>query len=175
MKRLLSYIIFCLAFVTNVIAQNFEEYGIPFVKNYTDKDFVGSSQQNWAVVSDNRGVLYFGNNYGVLEYDGYNSNIIEIDNHTYVRSLAVDKKGVVYVGAQADFGYLSADNLGRLKYISLAPLLQEEEKDFKDVWKTYVTSQGVYFQSFERLFRYKDGKIKSWAVNPTFHFKQPTA
>jgi len=72
--------------------------------------------------------LYFGNNYGVLEYDGYNSNIIEIDNHTYVRALAVDKKGVVYVGAQADFGYLSADNKGRLKYVSLGNLLKRKKR-----------------------------------------------
>ena len=65
--------------------------GLPLVKNYLPRDYKAHNQ-NWAIVKDNRGVMYFGNSSGLLEFDGYDWNLIEVPNGI-VRSLAVDKKG----------------------------------------------------------------------------------
>ncbi|HBN89961.1 MAG TPA: hypothetical protein DD408_12445, partial [Rheinheimera sp.] len=46
-----------------------QQYGTPLLSNFKPKDYNGGTQ-NWAVVQDHRGVLYVGNNVGVLEYDG---------------------------------------------------------------------------------------------------------
>jgi len=46
--------------------------GLPFMKNYSP-DETGAGDQNWVVMMDNRGVMYFGNgDNGVLEFDGVN-------------------------------------------------------------------------------------------------------
>ncbi|MCS7086834.1 MAG: hypothetical protein RMM53_12060, partial [Bacteroidia bacterium] len=47
-----------------------QEAGLVFLKNFTTDDY-GAEAQNWAVTQDSRGVIYVGNNSGVLEYDGY--------------------------------------------------------------------------------------------------------
>lgn len=41
----------------------------PIVRSYSVSDYnVGI--QNWAIAQDERGVMYFGNNSGLLEFDG---------------------------------------------------------------------------------------------------------
>lgn len=49
-----------------IIAQ---EMGFSFIRNYTPKEYGGSGQV-WTVVQDQRGILYFGDEDGILEYDG---------------------------------------------------------------------------------------------------------
>ncbi|MBU2223048.1 MAG: hypothetical protein KKB00_03340, partial [Gammaproteobacteria bacterium] len=45
------------------------ENGLPLLKNYKPKEY-NAGTQNWAIVQDQRGILYVGNNVGVLEFDG---------------------------------------------------------------------------------------------------------
>jgi len=111
-------------------AQN--EKGSPFIHNYKPDEY-GAYPQNWAVVQDNRGVMYFGNGYGILEFDGRNWNLIKLPNNSIVRSLAIDKAGTVYVGGMGEFGYLTYGDLGGLVYVSLATNLDESDKIFSNV------------------------------------------
>ena len=63
-------------------------------RNFTHRDYVGHIQ-NWAIVQDHRGVMYAGNNNGVLEYDGNTWKTIPI-NGNIARCLDVeDRKSVV--------------------------------------------------------------------------------
>ncbi len=149
------------------LSQN--QAGTPFIKNYKPNDF-GASTENWAVAQDKRGVMYFGNATGVLEYDGDNWKLIPVTNNSLVRSISIDSNNVVYVGAVGEFGYLASDEKGILKYHSLLNLLPDNEKDFADVWKTYATPEGVYFQTFTKLFLLKNNKIKIWKPETSFHF-----
>lgn len=41
----------------------------PIVRNYSVSDY-NAGIQNWAIAQDERGVMYFGNNSGLLEFDG---------------------------------------------------------------------------------------------------------
>jgi serine phosphatase RsbU (regulator of sigma subunit)/succinate dehydrogenase flavin-adding protein (antitoxin of CptAB toxin-antitoxin module) len=52
----------------------------------------------------------------------------------------------------------------------LVNLLPDSEKDFADVWKTYVTPDGIYFQTFSKLVRVKNNTVKIWKPKNTFHF-----
>ena len=47
--------------------------GSPYIRNYSAKEY-NASAQNWAVVQDKRGVLYFGNTDGVLVFDSSGTN-----------------------------------------------------------------------------------------------------
>jgi len=52
--------------------------------------------------------MYFGNGHGVLEYDGRTRRPIKVADNSLVRSLAVDSKGNICIGASGEFGCLFA-------------------------------------------------------------------
>ena len=77
-----------------VLAQEASEVGLPFLHNYSPEDY-GASNQNRAIVQDERGVMYFGNNMGVLEYDGVSWRRIQTEDQSTIYSLAIDGAGVL--------------------------------------------------------------------------------
>ena len=105
--------------------------------NYPASEYVGGMQQNWAIVQDQRGVMYFGNNGGVLEFDGVSWRLIESPGGTNIRSMVIDNEGMIYVGAQGDFGFLMPDTNGTMDYVSLLKHIKKEDRKFSDIGKTF--------------------------------------
>src|SRR5680860_292591 len=132
---------------------NYGEVGLPYIQNYLPEDYGNAYPQNWGVVQDSLGILYFANGAGVLMYDGVNWERIELPNKSPVKSIAIDKHNRVYVGASWEFGYLEPDSGGEMNYVSLSALLKGEEQNFTTVWEIHAVSDGVYFQSEEFLLR----------------------
>jgi signal transduction histidine kinase/ligand-binding sensor domain-containing protein len=130
------------------------EAGLPFLRNYSPQEY-GAQTQNWAVTQDPSGIIYVGNNDGVLVYDGIRWQTFRVANGAAVRSLDVDKNGTVYVGARGEFGYLAAYESGALHYVSLLDRVPAGDRVFKDVWRTIATPDGVVFNSNERMFRWQ--------------------
>jgi signal transduction histidine kinase/ligand-binding sensor domain-containing protein len=149
---------------------NHREIGIPYLRNYAPKEY-GADVQNWAIVQDQRGVMYFGNNSGVLEYDGVSWRLIPTANRSAVRSLAVGDDGKIYVGAQGEIGYLapSREAGGQLQYVSLRDSVAAEYRDFADIAKIYTTAAGVYFQALDRVFRWSNRRLRVWKPASPFH------
>jgi signal transduction histidine kinase/DNA-binding response OmpR family regulator len=144
------------------------EAGRPFVRKYLPSEY-GAPEQNWAIVQDDRGVIYIGNNVGVLEYDGASWRLIRMPNKTTVRSLAKDSEGRIYVGAVGEFGYLAPDATGNTTFVSLLEHVPAEHREFADVWRTLLTPEGIYFQSPQYLFRWSDGRIRVWQPRTRFY------
>jgi len=138
--------------------------GIPFTQNYNPDDYQAEAQ-NWGVVTDNRGVVYFANNNCILEFDGSRWTKISIPNNSTVRALAVDKNGTVFVGAYNELGYLSPSKSGTMKYHSLVSKIDTLYLNFEDIWKVYTTKNGVYFSSHNYLFKYNYSTIEN--INAT--------
>ena len=161
-------LLLCSSLLVQVAHAQLREMGLPFIKNFTPKEY-NANTQNWAIVQDQRGVMYFGNNKGVLEYDGVSWRVIPVSNNSIVRSLAINSEGVIFVGAVGEFGFLAPDENGTLVYESLLDKLTVEERAFSDIWSTLVKDDEVYFQSFNFLYRYKDGEIKSWPLDYAYH------
>ncbi len=153
---------------TDALSPRWIETGQPFIQNFSPKEY-DAHNQNWAIVQDLRGVMYFGNESGVLEYDGVSWRLIPVANKSVIRSLAVANTGRVYVGAQREFGYLAADSIGQMHYISLLEYLKEEDRDFSDVWEIYSTSKGIYFKTNERVFCWSNNYFKIWKPEDRFH------
>ncbi|MEE4198397.1 MAG: two-component regulator propeller domain-containing protein [Bacteroidales bacterium] len=151
------------------VQSQIKSIGIPDIVNYSRKDYHGSTQ-NWATVQDKRGILFFANNDGLLEFDGVNWRLLRMPNNSVVRSVAIDDQGTVFVGAFNEFGYLHAGKNGVLEYISLIDLIPEELRNFGDIWKIYPVDQGIIFQSFSEIFLYHNNKIKVIAQRRDFHF-----
>jgi signal transduction histidine kinase len=143
------------------------ENGIPFVRNFRPRDYRADAQ-NWAVIQDARGLVYAGNNTGVLEFDGARWRLIPTTRHGVVRSLAAGADGRIYVGAVGEFGVLAADPSGRFRFTPLNGG-QQACPEFADVWVTAATPKGILFQSPEALFLLEDGQIRVIKASTTFH------
>ena len=145
------------------------ETGLPFIRNYSPKE-CRQHDQNWAIIQDLRGVMYFGNSSGLLEYDGASWRLIQMPNASTVRSLARDQIGRIYVGAVGEFGYMAPDSIGQMRFVSLLNLVPSPDRTFVDVWRTHVAPEGVYFQTSTQLFRYLPERslIKVWKPGTSF-------
>jgi serine phosphatase RsbU (regulator of sigma subunit)/ligand-binding sensor domain-containing protein len=170
-SRLLLQTMLILLGIVSYFSPLAQEIGSPFSRNYHATEFK-AHLQNWGITQDHRGVLYFANKEGVLEYDGVTWNIIRVNRD--VRSLDVGSNGRIYVGAIGDLGYLEPSKTGKLEFVSLLNKLDTSVavRNFEDIWKVYATQDGVYFQSYKWLARYKDGKFTMWFPKKPngFHF-----
>ncbi|MEA3505578.1 MAG: hypothetical protein U9R32_10360, partial [Bacteroidota bacterium] len=161
--------IFCVLIVGTSFSQ---EIGSPLVTNYSPKQY-GFSPQNWSIVKDNRGVLYFGNTKGILEFDGASWRKIYVENNCSVRSLAIDDNGIIYVGAAGSFGFLAPDSLGNMQYNSISSKCDTSIiKVFPDIWRVSVLNDEIYFNALDAIYKYspfKQGE-KISIIYPTERF-----
>jgi len=152
-----------LAFVLSPFLSNAQadsEKGLPFITNYYAKTYK-ALPQTWSLIEDNRGMMYFGLQNYILEYDGIKWRKISIDSSspaTVVRSFAKAKDGTIYYGSYSGLGYLDKDRLGQTITKSLLQLIPKENRNFLDVWSTYATDKGIYFQAREYIFRLSEAK-----------------
>jgi len=147
-----NYFYFLLLFTSISLTTIAQETGFPIIHNYTPKEY-NNSPQVFSTVQDDRGILYFGGN-GVIEYDGVSWQTIPIEKNAFVVDLAVDTDGKIYVGAVDEFGYLSTDKKGNYKYHSLTPLINDTTLVLGPVWSISLTSQFVYFQTYDAILQY---------------------
>ena len=138
-----------------------DQSGLPFIHNFPPSVY-GQGTQNFTVIQDRDGILYFGNTNGVLTYDGHAWNLIPVTNQSEVHSLTEDPAtGRIYVGAQGDFGYLEPNKFtGELEYISLISKLPSDARNFNDVWNIYALPKEVIFRSTTGIYIFRDSAVK---------------
>ena len=137
---------------------------MPVLENHPVKEYSGSVQV-WTIIQDRRGLIYFGTSGGdVIQYDGVTWRKIFTPSSS-LRSLAMDEAGKIWVGGTGDFGYLAPDATGTLQFVSILDKVPEDRRSFTPVWQTLATPQGVFFRSYERLFRWDGTRMQTW--NPT--------
>ncbi len=137
--------------------------GIPFIQNDKPREYKASSA-NYDVVQDGRGIMYFANYRGVLEYDGVHWRLFPLPNGTPVRSLGVDSLGQVYVSGLTEMGYLAPDSLGRLIYQSLLPLLDTTFHQLPEQIQVLGTKRGAWFRGND------EGQLYRWTGDSLLHF-----
>ncbi len=144
-----TFLIVCCTYLT---AQDTTPVDIE-VFNFDRLDY-NAGTQNWAAIQDSSGVLYFGNNKGLLEFDGTNWICAPLRNGTIVRSLAHGSDSCLYIGSQNEFGYRHIDSLGRADYHSLRHLIPDSAFSFEDVWRILSVGEKIYFCSEKAVFIY---------------------
>jgi signal transduction histidine kinase/ligand-binding sensor domain-containing protein len=150
-------------------AQALYEAGYPTIVNHTPNEY-GGGTQNWAITQDERGVMFVGNNSGLLEYDGQTWRLHTVPNRTPVRSLATDEEGRIYAGAVGELGYFAPDPQGWMSYHSLIDYLPEEHQDFADVWLIHYLDDKVYFNIGSALLVWKPDAEEFTVVESTTAF-----
>src|SRR5690554_3683552 len=125
------FLVVAFVFIANFNANAQRTIAVPQIINYSNEVYKGGLQ-NWSVSQDSQGIMYFGNNEGLMTFDGYKWTIFPLPNNTIVRSVAVDKDNRIYVGGQDELGYFEPDEKGVLSYHSLIPLIANTEREFAD-------------------------------------------
>ncbi|HQG71435.1 MAG TPA: hypothetical protein PLF53_00820, partial [Tenuifilum sp.] len=157
MLRRLKYPLLIIVLVQLTFA-NAQERGL-LLSHYYSANTYQAATQNWGIVQDKRGVIYFANGAGVLEFDGKNWQFIEVGKGASVRSIAIDSNDRIYVGGYGEFGLLSPDKTGLLRYVSLSSHVDSAYKEFNEVWDTRVIADTVFFLTDRCVFSYYKGKI----------------
>lgn len=155
-----SCLLFLLLFVCTLgVAQI--NMGIPDIRNYTRLEYKAGSQ-NWGIGQDRNGIMYFGNNEGLLSYDGNNWRLYPLPIGGNVRSLAIDSNRI-YVGGQEEIGFFAPGARGELIYTSLKENIPKDIRhDFADVWNVVVIDKKVFFRSNRHIFIYENDKIRTF-------------
>lgn len=167
MQKVVIYILTQL-FSLSLLAQSppvfIKSKGVPYIRNYSANEY-NADVFNHDIVQDNRGVMYFGNNSGVLEYDGDSWRLIKLTNESLVYSLGLDKiRNRVYVGGVGEFGYLTSNKKGETVFVSLLSKVPEPLRSFQEVRNIVVMDSQVIFRTHAAIFIFKKGIIK--AIEP---------
>ena len=161
-KYFLFGLLILVSFPATILSQSTaygnNELGEPYIRYFSPKEYY-ASYNNWCVIQDKKGIMFFGNDNGILEYDGSTWRLIRIPNNSIVRSLCMDSTGRIFTAASSDFGYLAPDSTGQLKFVSLLKYLDSKYKKFGDVWDVVVAADGVYYKTQDKIFKWNYKKI----------------
>lgn len=122
----------------------------PEVIHYYRNDFKGDTEF-WSSCIGNDGVLYFGNNDGILIYNGEDWQKIKLPNSSSVRSLLTTTDGTIYAGGFNEFGTLSKDSLGNYHYSSLIKKLRLEGQELENLEQAHEIDNNIIFRFYKEL------------------------
>jgi hypothetical protein len=74
------------------------------------------------------------------------------------------------VGSFGEFGYFEHDATGQLRFHAISDRLPKDTPAFGDVWRTFITPNGVIFQSEPLVFRYANDTIE--VIRPPSYFNR---
>ena len=89
---------------------------VPRTLNFTKNDY-RAQNQNWSITQSNDDEMFFGNGEGLLRYDGATWNTLPLPNKQIIRSVAADKRGRIYAGGFAEFGFFEKNAFGDRKSV----------------------------------------------------------
>lgn len=158
---------FLVALTLSASGQN--TIGLPEIVNYS-KQVYNAGTQNWDIRQDENGVIYFGNNEGLLSFDGTFWKLHHLPNRTVVRSIEIGSDHKIYVGGQNEIGYFSANKKGCLVYHSLLPLIPASERSFDDVWNICFYGKDVFFRSNREIFQLSNNTITVYPTQSEWRF-----
>jgi len=148
----------------------FSQEFTPIVKQFSKKDY-NASNQNWAVGQTSDGITCFGNNLGLLCFDGSEWTLNRIPGNKIVRSVYIDKNDRIYIGSFEEFGYFEKDTRGQLIYTSLSARLKSYSMQNDEIWNILNFNGEIFFQSFTSFFTLnKRGEITGYRYPYTFLF-----
>ncbi|MEI7421396.1 MAG: triple tyrosine motif-containing protein [Prolixibacteraceae bacterium] len=149
-KRLLF--IFMLGLIMPVmVSAEIKKIGTPFIRNFPKREYKAGTQ-NWQVVQDKRGFIYYANNEGLLVYDGNQWQLYKMPNSSIVRALFVNKNGEIYVGAYNELGKMVSLPNGKMVYKSLKKFIPADHQNFDDIWSVFSFENKIIFQSYNCAF-----------------------
>lgn len=149
----------------------FAEINNPLIINFSKTQY-GAANKNWSISEDERGILYFGNDTGLLEFDGIEWKLNKLPKAEVVRSVYAVSNNEIYTGGYEEFGKWARQSNGELTYTSLSKDLPADSWQNDDIWRILPQGESIYFQSFSGIFRHhlSTGKTEKITKQENFHF-----
>jgi ligand-binding sensor domain-containing protein/DNA-binding CsgD family transcriptional regulator len=143
--------------------------GLPAIRSYTRTDYHAAIEA-WDIGEDQRGLMYFANNDGLLTFDGGYWKTYPLPNKVTIKSLAIDREGRVFVGGADEIGYFAPGARGILHYHSLKERLPVVARQFADVWDIVIDGDAVFFRTNEAIIEWAGGKMTTFDAPRAWQF-----
>ncbi|MGI9531541.1 triple tyrosine motif-containing protein [Lutimonas sp.] len=141
----------------------------PKVTHYSRLDF-NANEQFYSLIEGENGILYFGNNDGVLIFDGERWQTISLPNNSAATSLVNNEKGEVYVGGYNELGQIVKDSLGGYSFRSLREQFKLDATNFEYLWQAHSLGKTVIFRSFNELLMVRNKILTHLKPENVFSF-----
>jgi AraC family chitin signaling transcriptional activator len=168
-KRCLTVIILFSLSLSSIAQSAGSVIGNPPVYHYTHQDF-NSDAQFWSACQDSMGVMFFGNNYGILRFNGERWDKISLPNNSAVRSLHKASDGTIYAGGFNEFGTIVSNDDGSFSYHSLRSSLPPKYTEFGNVWQIMEIHNTVILRTFEFICLISNRNIEIIEASDAFRF-----
>lgn len=149
---------------------------IPPVYNYTTNIY-RAGNQNWAAEQGSNGVIYFGNENGLLSFDGVNWSLCPLPNNLSVKSIYIDNNHSterIYVGSFEEFGYFERNRSNQLIYYSIKSIVDDYQFHNDEIWTIYPFDGKIYFQSFSAFFVFDGKEVRTFKPYPAVLYFFPS-
>jgi len=151
-----THLVFLILTLSWSVTAQVNRTGVPLISWFDAAETPGDLE-NRCITMDKRGVMFFGNeSTGIVTYDGHNWGLIPMPGLQRVTALAADHRGVVYVGAESDFGFLQPERSGDLAFSSLADRITDSlhRSEVGLISSIAADSNMVFFADTRKLYRY---------------------
>ncbi|HEY0968765.1 MAG TPA: histidine kinase dimerization/phospho-acceptor domain-containing protein, partial [Opitutaceae bacterium] len=138
------------------------EAGLPIIRNYRPTEYRGHPQVFGVAVANN-GLVYLGNQEGMVEFDGTSWRHHPAPSSNLYR-ITADPDGSLWVGGNDTFGHFQPTPAGEWQYRDLAAELPAEMKPFGRVRSVIRHGDAVFFSSARGIARWRDGRFHVWPL-----------
>jgi signal transduction histidine kinase/DNA-binding NarL/FixJ family response regulator len=151
------------ALLATLAAAGASELGRPLVRVYPRQEHKAHAQFH-APFQSPEGLMYFGNQLAVMEYDGRTWRVLKLPL-PYTRALAAGPGGDLYVGDEEQLGVLARPDSGEPRYTSLLDRVPAAAKPFGFVRDIRLWQGDLFFATDRSLLRYRE-RDRSFRVWP---------
>ena len=136
------------------------ERGRPLIQRFTAQEY-RAHYQTWSAVQGADGLMWFGTQGAVLEYDGAAWRKCAVPT-SFVRQTTFGPDGKLYLGGEDEFGWVERLPDGGLAYRSLLDRIPAEAKPIGLARRVIATSDAVFAACDRHVLRWRDGQMKVW-------------
>jgi len=130
------------------------ELGRPLIRTFTRTEHKAHAQFH-APFQSPEGLMYFGNQLAVMEYDGRSWRVLKIPL-AFTRALAPGPSGDIYVGDEEQLGVLARPDSGEPRFTSLLDLVPADAKPFGFVRDIRVWRGDIFFATDKNILRWRE-------------------
>ncbi|MBK8621525.1 MAG: hypothetical protein IPN79_07130 [Saprospiraceae bacterium] len=140
-------------FLTQIKSQE-----VPEIIEYASHQY-GAAPQNWDIQKDCDGYTYVANSSGILIYNGFLWQKLQLPENARPRTLYLGKDCKVYVGGYEMFGYIDNNKRDQPAFVSVSGQLKGSREE---IWEIFGNKDKLYMQSFALVWTYDYKSIKKF-------------
>ncbi len=138
------------------------------IRNF-DGSLYRASSYNYKSVENEDGIIYFGNENGLLEFDGAEWMLYQTKSFTPIFNLKLigDK---IYTTGNNELGYFQRNKQGKMVYHSIRDKY-DGDKEIREVWFIHEFMGKVYFNSYKTVLVWDGEVLKEFKGTDSHSFK----